>query len=125
VFLIRTRNLAAQYFLYFYLSQPVIQEHVKTINKNAAQPGINKTELRNIPIVLPSSDIISEFEECVSPIIRQMFELAKVQRLMSITRDQMLLRLTSGRLAVENLDIQSPPSMVDELEAIRTATSHA
>ena len=114
VFLVRTRDLVAQYFLYFYLSQPRIQEHVKTINKNAAQPGINKAELRSIPIVLPPAELITEFERLVSPIIRHIFKLAKAQRILWRTREQVLPRLISGKLSVENLDIQFPPGMAEE-----------
>lgn len=125
VFLIRTHKLSAQYFLFFYLSQPTIQEHVKAINKNAAQPGINKTELRSIPIVLPPSDLIAEFEGLVSPSIRQVFLLAKAQRVLSKTRDLLLPRLISGKLSVENLDIQFPSGMAEELNAEPTATVHA
>lgn len=111
VFVIRTRDLAAQYFLYFYLNQEIIQEYVKTINKNAAQPGINKSELRSIPILLPHSGLIQEFENVVSPIIRQIFQLAKTQRTLTKTRDLLLPRLISGKLSVEHLDIRFPPSM--------------
>ncbi|NBQ69084.1 MAG: restriction endonuclease subunit S [Nitrosomonadaceae bacterium] len=113
VFVIRTRDLDAQYFLYFYLNQEIIQEYVKTINKNAAQPGINKSELRSIPILLPHSGLIQEFENVVSPIIRQIFQLAKTQRTLTKTRDLLLPRLISGKLSVEHLDIQFPPGMED------------
>ena len=114
VFIIRTQGLAAQYFLYFYLNQPTIKEYVKTINKNAAQPGINKTELRSIPIILPDKDLIAEFEKAVTPIIRQIFLLAKTERNLSRNRELLLPRLISGKLSVENLDIQFPPSMAED-----------
>jgi type I restriction enzyme, S subunit len=123
VFVIRTHKLAAQYFLYFYLSQPTIHEHVKTINKNAAQPGINKAELRSIPIILPPSELIAEFEGFVSQNIRQIFHLAKAQRVLSKTRDLLLPRLISGKLSLGNLDIQFPSGMAEELNAEPTAAS--
>lgn len=125
VFLIRTHNLSAQYFLFFYLSQPRIQEHVKTINKNAAQPGINRAELRSIPIVLPPSELIEEFEQVICPSIRQIFNLAKAQRVLARTRNLLLPRLISGKLSVENLDIQFPPGMVDESNSKHSEIAHA
>ena len=40
-------------------------------------------------------------------------------------RDLLLPRLISGKLSVEKLDIQFPPSMAEELNAEPTATAHA
>jgi type I restriction enzyme, S subunit len=121
VFVIRTLNRYAQYFLYFYLSQSVVQEYVKTINKNAAQPGINRTELRSIPIVLPPDQLIAAFEEKVSSIIGSIFQLAKSQRLIAKSRDLLMPRLISGKLSVESLDIKCPPGMAEETESKSTA----
>jgi type I restriction enzyme, S subunit len=36
------------------------------------------------------------------------------------TRDRLLTRLISGKLSVEDLDIQFPPSMTEALEAKQT-----
>jgi type I restriction enzyme S subunit len=41
------------------------------------------------------------------------------------TRDALLPRLISGKLSVENLDIQFPPNMAEELKAEPTAATHA
>jgi type I restriction enzyme S subunit len=38
------------------------------------------------------------------------------------TRDLLLPRLISGKLSVENLDIQFPPGMAEELNAEPTTT---
>lgn len=113
VFLIRTNDLRFQYFLYCYLNQPQLKEYVKLVNKNAAQPGINKAELRSIPIMRPIPSLIDNFNELVSPLISEIFTLAKSERVMQKTRDLLLQRLLSGKLLVENLDIQFPPSMRD------------
>ena len=40
-------------------------------------------------------------------------------------RDKLLPRLLSGKLSVENLDIQFPPGMAEELTAVPRATTHA
>ena len=48
----------------------------------------------------------------------------QIERL-SQTRDLLLPRLISGKLSVENLDIQFPPGMAEELNAEPTATAHA
>jgi type I restriction enzyme, S subunit len=113
VFIVRANDSVYQYLLYFYLRQGRINEHVKLINKNAAQPGINKGELLSIPMLIPPREIVAGFNQMVAPLIRQIFVLAKTERRLSATRDLLLPRLISGKLRVDDLDIQFPPSMQD------------
>ncbi len=51
--------------------------------------------------------------------------LARAKAKLKETRDQLLPRLISGKLSVENLDIQFPPGMAEELNAEATATAYA
>jgi len=53
----------------------------------------------------------------VSPILEQKLTLTKVNRKLIQTRDLLLPRLISGKLSVENLDIQFPPGMAEETSA--------
>ena len=114
VFLIRTDKLRYQYILYFYLNQPQMKEYVKLINKNAAQPGINKAELRSIPFLRSPLPLVDEFNEIVSPLVSELFRLAKAESTLQQTRDLLLPRLITGKLSVEDLDIQFPLSMQEE-----------
>jgi type I restriction enzyme S subunit len=41
------------------------------------------------------------------------------------TRDKLLPRLISGKLSVENLDIQFPPSMAEEMNTEQPSIVHA
>jgi hypothetical protein len=51
--------------------------------------------------------------------------LARAQSKLRETRDKLLPRLISGKLSVENLDIQFPPGMMEELNTEHTETAHA
>jgi type I restriction enzyme S subunit len=51
--------------------------------------------------------------------------LASTQAKLKETRDKLLPRLISGKLAVENLDIQFPPGMAEELNSEHTEIAHA
>jgi type I restriction enzyme, S subunit len=51
--------------------------------------------------------------------------LARAKAKLKETRDQLLPRLISGKLSVENLDIQFPPGMAEELNAEASATAYA
>ena len=56
---------------------------------------------------------------------KQKFQLEKVTKVLTKTRDLLLPRLISGKLPVENLDIQFPPGMAGELNPKPTATANA
>lgn len=68
-------------------------------------------------IVLPPSELQNKFEDMVKPIIdmRDSISLANIE--LRKTRGLLLPRLISGKLSVENLDIQFPPSMAEEAHA--------
>ena len=65
-------------------------------------------------IILPPDELQKKFEDIVKPIIeiRDSISLANIE--LRRTRDLLLPRLISGKLSVENLDIQFPPSMAEE-----------
>ena len=115
VFLIHTDNSNYQYYLYFYLSTPSLFEYVQIINKNAAQPGINKSELKSIPVIKPNSEVIEKFNTKVESLIKEIFYLSKMQHIFTRIRDRLLPRLMNGKIDVKNMDIQVPALMQEEL----------
>jgi len=60
---------------------------------------------------IPDSSILKEFESVVCPMIRQQGILAFTNLNLTKMRDDLLPRLISGRLSVEELDVNFPPSM--------------
>lgn len=68
-------------------------------------------------IVLPPDELQKKFEDIVKPIIemRDGISLANIE--LRKTRDLLLPRLISGKLPVENLDIQFPPGMEEPAHA--------
>ncbi|WP_022944237.1 restriction endonuclease subunit S [Pseudoalteromonas ruthenica] len=62
-------------------------------------------------IILPDSDLQKEFEKLVKPLIEQQDKLALENLNLEKNKSMLLPRLISGKLSVENLDIESPPSM--------------
>jgi type I restriction enzyme, S subunit len=57
------------------------------------------------------------FNEKVLPVANAMNTLYQTNKNLKQTRDHLLTRLISGKLSVECLDIQVPPSMTEALEA--------
>lgn len=62
-------------------------------------------------VFLPKKEALVEFEKIVGPILEKIHEFYFIQRKLAETRDLLLPRLISGKLSVEDLDIQFPPSM--------------
>ena len=72
------------------------------------------TDLVNREVLIPQNDIQLKFSGLVKDnhVVRD--ELVKVNRVLTKTRDLLLPRLISGKLSVEDLDIQFPPSMRED-----------
>ena len=64
-------------------------------------------------IILPPDELQKKFEDIVKPIIEISDSISLANIELRRTRDLLLPRLISGKLSVENLDIQSPPGMVE------------
>ena len=63
-------------------------------------------------IIVPNKKTNDKFEKKIKPIIEQQENLAFTNQKLIETRDSLLPRLISGKLLVEDLDIQFPPSML-------------
>lgn len=73
--------------------------------------SVGKDELARHPVLNPPDLLIQQFESVVGPIDTQLATLyGSTSRLQAI-RDALLPRLISGKLRVDNLDIQFPPGM--------------
>lgn len=67
-------------------------------------------------IVLPPEELRKQFDDVVKPIIEMRDDVSLTNIELRKTRDLLLPRLMSGKLSVENLDIQFPPSMEDAVQ---------
>jgi len=65
------------------------------------------------------------FSEVVNPLFSQIHYLSSCIDRLKKSRDLLLPRLISGKLSVQNLDIQFPPGMAAEMEARPIKTAHA
>tara|TARA_R110002051_G_scaffold204665_1_gene270762 strand:- start:190 stop:699 length:510 start_codon:yes stop_codon:yes gene_type:complete len=70
--------------------------------------------LDNQLVLVPEKSIPKGFDEVVEPIIAQLDYLAMINLKLEQTKSQLLPRLISGKLSVENLDIEFPPSMQND-----------
>lgn len=73
--------------------------------------SVGKDELAKHSILCPPPELAEMFETFVKPIDAQLATLYATNIKLSKQRDALLPRLISGKLRVEALEIQSPPSM--------------
>jgi type I restriction enzyme S subunit len=73
------------------------------------------TELMSKEVLLPPILLCQAFMKHVKPLYQQMSVLQAQIRKLEASRTMLLPRLISGKLRIDHLDIQYPPSMKAEL----------
>ena len=91
---------------------------LENFNAGAGVPTLNRNHLNGIPIIVPSKEIQDQFDGVVSKLHEQAELLRNANQKLTATRDVLLPRLISGKLSVENIDIQFPPSMEETAHEI-------
>ena len=106
VFLLRTKDSRAQFFLYFTLRNEDVYKkiHVLACGK-AAQPGLNQKELMCVTSFLPEEEVIQKFESVVSPMMHSIALNALENKKLGDVRDSLLPRLMSGEIDVSEVEI--------------------
>jgi type I restriction enzyme S subunit len=84
---------------------------------STGQVELNRTLIAGIKVLVPEPELMNEFEQMIKNIIQQKQYLFTINENLVSTKNQLLPRLISGKLSVENMDIQFPPSMLEN-EAI-------
>lgn len=81
------------------------------INNDAAVPGLSRSQAYSNEFFLPPEALISRFAQIVDSQFEMKRLLNRQNTALRQTRDLLLPRLISGKLRVDALDIQFPPSM--------------
>lgn len=84
-------------YAYFMLSSL----DMESLDAGAALPSMTTNILSNMDILLPSQDILEQFEAYLSPMFNGMETLTKENQNLATTRDRLLPRLLSGELKVK------------------------
>ena len=92
-------------FLFFLL------QSMNFINNDAAVPGLNRNQAYSNQFFLPPAKLIDEFTEIAESTMKNATSLEKQNDRLRHTRDLLLGRLISGKLSLETVSIDYPPSM--------------
>lgn len=108
----------AGYNSYLFYMLKVIFANEDIIGNGSIFNSVGKDELAKFQVLQPDEPLVVQFQSIAASIDQQIEILSRSVDNLMTTRNQLLPRLISGKLSVENLDIQFPPGMAEEAEAI-------
>jgi type I restriction enzyme S subunit len=80
----------------------------------AAQQNLSQELIKGFKLLVASEYLIKDFSNKITPIFDEIKSLFKANDNLVKTKNALLPRLISGKLAVEDLAVQLPPSMREE-----------
>lgn len=99
-------------FLFYLLRNCFSNEDI--IGNGSIFNSVGKDELASLKILIPKEYLILKYNDTAKTIDLKIENLYKSLELLKKSHDRLLTRLISGKLSVEDLDIQFPPSMSEE-----------
>lgn len=100
-------------FLLMTVSSETFIELATTASKGTKMPRADWDFLKKLEVLCPDEQLLKRYESIFGNLNSQIQNLLLANSKLSATRDMLLPRLISGKLSVESLDIQFPPSMQD------------
>ncbi len=94
----------------FYLLKAVFSDE-DIIGNGAIFNAVTKDELKRFTIISPDEKLVEKFQNMALNIDKQIAILLKSLKVLEQTKASLLPRLISGKLSVENLNIEFPPGM--------------
>jgi type I restriction enzyme S subunit len=93
--------------LYLYIWFKYLQGKaiIQLIKGGSAQPKFNKTDFKNTSVLLPPDELLSQFDDTVSPMFAYIEEKRSENQKLSYLRDSLLPKLISGELDVSVIDL--------------------
>jgi type I restriction enzyme S subunit len=105
---------SSQFIYYTFRNRSMVQLIENLSLGSTAQMNLSPIQLGKQKIIVPDQELLNKFEDIVLPVKdEKIFFLKSTEKLRNI-RDGLLSRLMSGKIDVENLDIQFPKSMLEQ-----------
>lgn len=100
IFTMRANKKISSEFLYMLLLSQDVQNYCQSKANGSAQKGIRMGDLRKYTFLLPTKNVINDFANQISPILRNVSLLRNENKNLIQQRDMLLPRLMSGKLEV-------------------------
>lgn len=99
---------------YLYQWLKLAKPYFEQLCGGATFPELTKGTFKKLEILSPAQGVMDEFSDRCKPIFEAIKVTLAQNESLAKTRDLLLPRLISGKLSVEDLDIQFPPSMQEQ-----------
>lgn len=86
------------------------QKEIISNNTGSAIPHANKNYINKMNVLLPNEDLILKFNNIYQAYFEMIENLQQQIKCLTEQKNKLLPRLISGKLSVEHLDIQQPPT---------------
>lgn len=104
-------------FLYAYMRHSGFSDFIKEFANGANVLHLKPDLITKQKIIIPPRDLQDGFALKANLVYAQVDFLSEAVQRLTMIRHRLIPRLVSGKLVVENLDIQFPPGMMEELNA--------
>lgn len=113
---LREKVIGAEH-IYFLTCSSAFRKHAELSMTGASgRQRVQEEYFSFFLVKTPPREIRQKFSDIVRPHFSQIHMLSRQIEHLTNTRDKLLPRLISGKLSVENLAIQFPPGMTEEME---------
>lgn len=115
----------AGYNSYLFYLLKVIFASEDIIGNGSIFNSVGKDELAKFEVLQPDDVLVMHFQSYASNIDQQIATLSRAVDYLAKSRNMLLPRLISGKLSVEDLDIEFPPGMVAAVNDKPTGSANA
>jgi type I restriction enzyme, S subunit len=122
---IRPKEQIYEGYLLFTVFSDTFIELATVAAKGTKMPRADWGFLKKLELAVPDKKLLEIYQAQFESMFSQIVNLLRANELLTSSRERLLPRLISGKLSVENFDIQFPASMAEELNAEPPATAHA
>jgi len=110
---LNTNNILP-YYAFYTLTNDYYQGMFSNADTSATRGNINGQIISRFQIIIPPFELQQLFEKQILSIRNALNNFVIRNETLTISRDLLLFRLITGKLSVEDLDIQFPPCMKEE-----------
>ena len=89
---------------YEFTFQVLLRVDYANMNRGSTQPLITQTDLKNVPIVIPTDEVLLEYEKLAGSLMAMYESNRKGNERLATLRDTLLPRLMSGEIDVADID---------------------
>ena len=96
-------GLGREYF-YFCMTEKTFTSRVEAISSGSVQTKFNKTDFRNLDVLVPHSELLAIVDPMFGQICQRLDVILDENRILSQLRDTLLLKLISGELRIPDAE---------------------